>query len=127
MKNRGFVALMSAIIISSILLLVAVGGSLTGFYTRTNVVDAELKERSLAAADSCVDSAFVAFAQDQNYGGLEMRSLNALDRCQISAVTNLGTEVRFTVQATSSGIAITNLKIHYATSTFTVLEWVEVP
>lgn len=127
MKSRGFIALMSAIIISSILLLVAVGGSLTGFYTRTNIVDTELKERSLAAADSCVDRALVALAQDQQYAGKKTHVLNGLDRCTISTLFNSGTHIDFTVQATSSAMAVTNLKISYSTSTVSVLEWLEVP
>ncbi len=118
---------MSAIIISGVLLMVAAAGSLAGFYTRSTVVDAELKERSVAAADACADQALVGLAIDQNYAGKEVRVLNTLDRCQISAVTTSGIQKIFTVQATSNAMAVTNLRIVYATSTQLVLTWLEVP
>ena len=127
MKPRGFIALMSAIIISGVLLMVAAAGSLAGFYTRSNVVDTELKERSVAAADACADQALVGLAVDQNYAGNEARALNSLDVCKISAVTTSGTLKKFTVQATSSAMAVTNLQITYSTTTQSVLSWLEVP
>ena len=52
--NRGFIALMSTIIVSAILLVVVVAGSMTGFTTRFNMLDAEAKQRSQATADACV-------------------------------------------------------------------------
>ena len=43
-RNKGFIALISAIVISVILLLIAANLSLTSFYGRSNILDSELKE-----------------------------------------------------------------------------------
>lgn len=61
--NRGFIALISTIIISTILLVVVVAGSMTGFTTRFNMLDAESKQRSAALADACVDVLLFRLAQ----------------------------------------------------------------
>ena len=65
--NSGFIALMSAIIISIVLLLMITNLSLTGFYGRFNILDAELKERSSALAEACVDTALLRLANDPGY------------------------------------------------------------
>lgn len=67
MNNQGFIALISAIIISAILLLVATVASLNGFYGRSNILDAEYKERSSAIADQCADYALLQFGYDSSY------------------------------------------------------------
>ena len=66
-NNSGFIALMSSIIISVILLLIATSSSLTSFYGRTNILDFELKERSSTLAEACVDTAILKLAQNKNY------------------------------------------------------------
>ncbi|OGI57591.1 hypothetical protein A3B85_00765 [Candidatus Nomurabacteria bacterium RIFCSPHIGHO2_02_FULL_37_13] len=65
----GFIALMSAIIISAILLLIVTNLSLTGFYRRSNVLDSELKEKSSALAEACIESARLILATDNSFIG----------------------------------------------------------
>ena len=62
-RNKGFVALMSAIIISVILLLIITNLSLTAFYSRSDVLDSELKDRSSALAEACVDTAILKLVE----------------------------------------------------------------
>lgn len=66
-NQHGFIALISAIIISAILLLVATAGSMTGFTTRVNILNAEYKERSSALAAACIDHVLLMLSQDYNY------------------------------------------------------------
>jgi hypothetical protein len=67
--QKGFIALMSALVISAVMLLIATGGSLAGFYTRVTSVDAESKERSFFLAESCVDQTLLSLANNPSYAG----------------------------------------------------------
>lgn len=122
--NRGFVALISVIIISAALLIVAASTGLVSFYSRFNMLDAELKERSNAAADACADEAIVQLAQNTDPSGVTI-SLNSIDQCRIGMVSG-GTQKVFEVQATSSKTAVTNLRVAVDGSDFSVVSWQEI-
>ena len=122
-NGKGFIALMSAIIISAVLLMIAVTGSLTGFFERSNILDSELKDRSAAAADACADQAFLLIANDPYYTDTAVFSLNSLDSCRVVV---RGSYPNIRIQATSS-TAVTNLQIQYSTTTFSVITWQEIP
>jgi len=109
-SEKGFIALISAIIIAAILLLVMAAMGATVFFSRFNLLDSELKERSVAAADACADRALVQLALDPTYTG-SVLTLNTLDECRIGKVADLGSTMRYQVQATSSDEAVTNLRI----------------
>lgn len=79
---------MSAIIISSILMVIVIGGNLTTLFTRFNILDSELKERSEALADSCIDSLLLEIANDQTYAGPKTVTVEGASTCQIQAATN---------------------------------------
>lgn len=66
-KNRGFVALITSVIISAVLLIVATNLSLTGFYARSNLLDFELKEMSYHLAEACIDTAILKIINNPNY------------------------------------------------------------
>lgn len=125
-RNSGFIALTSAIIIAAALLLVATTGGLTGILARGDALDAELKARSVSAADACADQALLGLAADPSYTGVVGYTLNALDKCWIGPVTAAGGTYAFRVQATSSNAAVTNLSISAKTSDLTVLTWQEI-
>jgi hypothetical protein len=120
--SRGFIALMSALIISAVLLVTVLTGSLTGFYERANILDAELKDRSSATADACADQALLLIANDTNYVGTSLLRLNSLDSCR--AVVSGTTLKSIRIQATSS-VAVTNLVISYDIGTLSVTSWQE--
>lgn len=121
--DEGFVALMSAIIISAVLLVTVAAAGFAGFYGRSNGLDAELKARSAAAADACADVALLVLAQEDDPGG-RILSLNSLDECRIGTVSGTAQKT-FRVQATSSG-AVTNLEIVVDNSNLSVLSWREI-
>ena len=115
---------MSAVIISAVLLCVAITGSLTGFFERSNTLNAELKTRSSAAANACVDMAKLQIANNDAYVGTSMYSLNRLDSCRVE-VSGLSPKI-LRIQATSSE-TVTNLLVSYSTTTASVISWVETP
>jgi hypothetical protein len=121
---RGFIALMSAVIISAVLLIVATAGSLSGFLERSNILDSELKDRSSAAADACADQAFLQITNNAAYVGQMMFPLNSIDSCRV--VVSGGSPKSIRIQATSSN-AVTNLQISYSPTTFAVVSWQEIP
>lgn len=126
-SDRGFVALISAIIISAVLLLVIAASGLTTFYSRFNILDFELKERSNAVADACVDEALLQIAEGIDPSGAVLSlSQNPPDQCRIGTVTGSNQQT-FKVQATSSDTAVTNLQVTFDTSNFSVVSWQEIP
>ncbi len=56
-KNRGFIALISVVIIGAVLLLASVTLSLNGFYGRFNILNTEFKEISNKLVDACLERA----------------------------------------------------------------------
>ena len=67
--KRGFVALITAIILSLILIVITVTLNQSGFFTRSILVDSENKERSVGLAEACVDVAILRLANDPTYAG----------------------------------------------------------
>lgn len=65
--QHGFMALISTIIISVILLSMAVSSNLSNFYNQTNTLDSELKEISFNLAESCVNIGLLKLIQNPNY------------------------------------------------------------
>ena len=87
--NAGFIALMSTVIISVILLLIAVNLSQTSFFGRFNILDAELKEKSSALAEACADTALLKLVNNPSYfppAGGESVSVDGND-CIIESVS----------------------------------------
>ena len=124
-KNRGFIALMSAIIISTILVLVAANLSLSGFNSRFNILESETKERSSALADSCIDIALIGFAQNSSYSGNVTATVGE-NTCKISAITTSGSNKVFKTQGIFSN-SYTNLKITVNGISFAILSVEELP
>ena|SRR3989338_10087446 len=120
--QKGFIALMSAIIISVVLLLMITNLSLTGFYGRFNVLDSELKERSSALAEACVDTALLRIANDPTYPYPTNDPINVDGNdCIIESATggNISTTANYKNY-------ITNLKIE-VDSDLNVTRWEETP
>ncbi len=66
-KQGGFIALISSIIISAVLLDFAVTIGESSFHSRINNLDTEFKKVSSYLAEGCVNSALLKIAQNYNY------------------------------------------------------------
>lgn len=90
---------MSAVVITAILLIVVVGGGLLGFFTRSDVLDSELKQRSEALVDACVDTIMSRLLADSTYMGGETITVSGSDQCQIGTGVTSGSYRQFKVSA----------------------------
>ena len=128
-SEQGYVALISAIIISVVLVMIAISLSTASFFSRFNVSDAEYKKRSSNLAEACADQALLKYAQDSSYSGNEDIPVGA-DSCHIRSVgisgTNLVVQTKAEFPASGSQRAVTNLEIQ-VDSTFTLVSWKELP
>lgn len=128
-ENSGFIALITAIVLSAILITTAVALNQLSFFARSEISNAEYKERSIALAEACLDMALLRLAQNPAYPGGEIVTVTASDSCAIRPV------LRNTPQSGQNTIetravfqeATTNLKIVVKASNFSILSWDEVP
>lgn len=121
--SSGYVAIISAIIISIIVAIVLVSLGQVSFFNRINISDAHLKEKSRALAEACADTAFLKLARNSAYAGNETITV-ASDTCKVVSVTASGTARIVTTQGAYQG-SYTNLKITIPTSTVSVTGWEE--
>lgn len=91
-KQSGYIALMSTIIISLILLGLTFSVSSAGYFARFNSLDAEYKRVSLGLAESCVNVALLKIGQQYTaYNPLgEMVNIGS-ELCTIDSVTYAST------------------------------------
>ncbi len=90
-QKKGFIALMSVIIITFVLLLLGISLGFTGFFGRLNIFDSELKVRSNALAEACIEVAILKIAEDPAYsqGSISVIPVDA-ESCYIFSVDNSG-------------------------------------
>src|SRR3989344_4871014 len=104
--KNGFVELITAIILSLILIVVTVTLNRSSFFTRSAILEAEYKEMSSALAEACVDVAMLRIATTPGYSisndpiaiGDETCTIDSVagDNIQTSADVN-GSVTRFEV------------------------------
>ncbi len=130
MKNHnpqsGFIALISAIIISVLLLGITLTVSMTGFFGRFNVLDSESKERSVALAEACVDMAVLNFT-DVVFGSSVNVTVSGSDQCKIIMFRNNTPVIgkAFIKTQASTNKAFTNIKVQINTDDMTIDSWEE--
>ncbi len=124
-NNTGFIALVSAVIISVVLLLIATNLSITSFYSRSNILDSELKEKSLALAEACADTAILKLANNPTYTSSTNESVNVNgDNCIIQSVA--GANPKIISIRTDYRNYITKLEISIDPATMSVIYWKEI-
>ena len=109
-ENKGYIALMSAIIVSAILLVISVSLGVGGFFSRFNVLDKEYKQKSQALAEGCLQAAMVKWALNPNFsaGNINIGG----DICTIASIQN-NTPVVGQLTIQTSAVyhqAVTNIK-----------------
>ena len=125
-SSQGFVALISAIIISAILLLVVTTLSFTGYYGRFNRLLDEFKERGTVLAEACANDALLRLAHERTYSGNATTTVGN-GQCYIGRIdTTIPGEMTLHTRAIDHE-TYTNLKITVRTSDLILLSWEEVP
>ena len=121
-NESGFMALISAIVMSLILITITVILNLTGFFGRYNILDAEYKETSKGLAEACVDTAILGITQ----GNIPLPNTVITvgpNQCTIVSVTGASPAIIKTQAIFKK--SYTNLKVSYSPSTFSINSWEE--
>jgi len=122
--SDGYIALISAIIISVLMMGVVFATSHTSFISRFNVLNTEFKERSSGLAEACVDMALLKLAQSKSYAGNESISVGN-SQCSILAIETSPGQKTIKTKATFQS-SVTNLKIVANDTDLSVISWEEV-
>lgn len=128
-KNKGFIALISAIVISMALLVVTVTLSYSSFFSRYTMLESEYKERSSALAEGCVASALLKLAGNSSYIGGETITIGS-DICSIRTISVSGSNKIIETQASfpnTNSKAYTDLRVAVDIDTLVVASWQEIP
>lgn len=118
--ERGFIALISAVIITTVLLTFVVSVGASGFFTRFTILGSEFKEISQAVAEGCAHTAILKKSQDSSYGGNETIKIDGKD-CNIENVTSSNAQVQGVYKN-----SYTNYVVQFNSSTFDIINWQEV-
>ena len=90
-KTRGFVALISVIIISIVLLGLVSASNTAGFFVRFNASNAEFKRQAFALAESCANTALLSLAQNYTYTPSQSIQVSfGSDSCSIDSIADVG-------------------------------------
>lgn len=125
-NQRGFIAITTTMILMVILLVVATSLSFSGFFTRYNILDSELKKVSVALAEGCVDQALLELANDSSYSPSNQIVSIGGNFCTIKNITTSGGEKNINVEADYQHY-ITNLSVKVNPTSLVVTSWQEVP
>ena len=130
-KQRGYVAIVSAIIISSILSLVVFDSSASVFFARFSQLDSEDKTRSKTLAFSCAYEALYAYAEDHSYAPhhqiveIDQTENGIPEKCTIDKIIFSGTNLTIFVHASLFN-AYTVLEIKASSTPLSITSWREV-
>lgn len=137
-NERGYIALMSAIVISLLLITLGTTLSLTGFFTRFDILNAEYKEKSIGLAEACGDLAMAKIADDINYlvVSTDHNITVGSDTCNIVSISPTpprSGQITIVTQAIYPPIGIgpenayTNIQIIANSSDLSLVSWQEFP
>ena len=104
--QRGFIALMTVLILSSVIAVTVVTASAASFFSRFNLVAEQNKAESRNVAEGCVQEALLRIAENSTYQPAantgDSVSLNS-ESCKICAVTFQGGTLVISTKASVSG------------------------
>ncbi len=124
-SRDGFIALISAVIISAIILIFTVTLSYSSFFVRYSLLDSEYKDRSMALADGCIDYSLLKYANDSSYLGNENLAIGS-DSCFIRPIQVSGNNFIIQAQAVFQN-SHTNLQVTFDKSSLVLISWTEIP
>ncbi len=127
--TQGFIALLSILIMSTVLLATTLSLAQFGIANRYFILDLELKTMSKKLAEGCVEIARIQAYRNQSYTVLHTSPVIVpigIKTCTIRSVLQSGTNS--TIETTGkSGDAVTNLRVVIDSFTGNFLSWSEVP
>lgn len=131
MKNKnnfqkGYIALVSAVIISLLLMAITFALNFSSYFSRFNITDSSTKEMSQSLAESCLDKALLSLAQNSSYAGNENVVVNGTETCSILPLTASSSQKIIQTSATFQKTA-TNMKAVVNLPAFTIASWEETP
>lgn len=112
-NQSGYIALISVIIISLLLMTISVAVSFSGFFSRFSILDNEYKVISNGLAEACANTAILKVAADWSYVNSSPETIAVgASSCQIISIQNSssGSQKIVLVQATWQK-SYTNLEI----------------
>lgn len=124
-KQKGFVALISVIFVSAILIIVTFTLSSSSFNERHILFSSEMKERSLANAEACADDGLLIIANNSLHTSTTTVSFNSIDNCTLGPIPTSGNPRIFYATSNTSNF-VTNLKISVNPTTLFVNSWEEI-
>lgn len=125
-KNKGYIAIVSALLISFVIMTITLGLSFSVYFGRFNVLSSEAKERSLALAEACAEKALLKFSLDPSYSGNEIIVVSGPETCNILPVTAEG-DKRIIMTRGEFYNTVSKIKVVISASPVTLVSWEEVP
>ncbi len=124
-NQSGYIALMSAIVISVLLIAITLSLGLSSFFGRFDILDAESKERSSALSEACVNQAILK-AVSAVYSSNEIIQIGS-DSCSIvSSQLNYPLPGQILIKTTAVfNKSYTNLRVVINSNTFKIVSWQE--
>ena len=99
-NKKGFVALMSVVMMSIVLIAFAVLVARASFWARFDLLARENKKISLALAQGCIDSALLGLARGENIALPVQVNIEDLKKCEITEIVNISGDIwRITTRA----------------------------
>lgn len=130
--NNGYIALITAVLLSVSLLTLVVAVSFEGFFSRFSVLESEQKEHSAYLAESCVNTGILKIAQDTDYLKSTAQTIPmGSESCEIVSVSNgsVFASNRLIQAQGQFGDAFTNLAVEINPSSLPdvdIVSWTEI-
>jgi hypothetical protein len=129
---KGYIALISVLLISTSLLVAVISLSFTGYLNRFVILEAQLKEDSLAYAEACASTALGEIARNQAYAPLSPVGIrvdaDAIVDCYIESVTGSPSNKIITaINNSTTNKAISKVQVTVDATTLVISSWNEVP
>ena len=127
MKNNrrsGYIAIVSAMIISAVLVIIVVTLGQVSFFNRVNVADTHFKNKSRALSEACVNTALLKLALNPSYSGNETITV-ASDTCKVLQIVSSAAGRVIPAQGIFNN-SFTDYKVIVASDTVSIVSWEEV-
>ena len=126
---KGYIALISVLLISVALLVAVASLSFSGYLNRFIILDAEAKDESLAYAEACASSAIGEVTKNSSYTppAPPANELNiGTGKCSIDSVVSAGSNRLINTSATV-GKAVTKIQVEFDPLSLNIISWNEIP